>query len=671
MPVSRSMYNDWSRAKQSQRDAQKQYKLVKLRKDGQPSKMADDTRLFGSREDAIKHAENIDSLNPGRDYRYHLHTGHEGTAGHHKAYIRVVNGRAEEVAEKSETIDELQKAIDEAAMAGVLMLRKSQMSFDFTAPNPHEGKKITRRTGLSNAEYAAAGNPEVHHVAYTRTNASGTVSNIAAKGAPKVEIKRVSSNEQNVSQRHVSYDIHVDGKYHSTHNDINDAMDHKAKLENASQPAAKEVKPNANAVHEHYPWGRLTKVEGKGVRAVLHPEHQEAIGKLQDGESTRFKDEQGIDWTAKRNGEHVELKAPSRVSGTALRVKHSDVAAQQPAAKQKVWGGTDSADGKFRFRDWESGEEVPNYEGEYTYFPKDGGKSQMHTWIDKETGERAHSALTKDEWYKKFGQAEKHQQLLDGVHKVGNDLLNNPMMAAHHGEIKTMLQQLKDNPHPKHAKAVASQMKDMVNASKPSKNAAKDLKAELESDDFGMTEKGGNGRVKMGKDGTVSVYDSTFYGSNDALANHVKKWSPGGRMHNYFKDKGYNIEVAGTDQDFQSKVFGTKQGRLGHVAVHLKVTKADAKSAAPAQETHEAVSSQMKDTVSASKHAEASEEAHKATMQAQNATRAASNWMGHKNAAELHYKAADAHDEAGNDEKYNEHIKRAEWHEKKVTELKP
>lgn len=136
-------------------------------------------------------------------------------------------------------LEELQKAIEETAAAGTEMLKKSQM-------------------GLL----------DPHHVAYTRTNASGTVSNIAAKGSP-----------------------------------------------------------NANAVHEHYPWGRLTKVEGKGVRAVLHPEHQEAIGSLQDGESTRFKDEQGIDWTAKRNGEHVELKAPSRISGETLRVKHSDVAA--------------------------------------------------------------------------------------------------------------------------------------------------------------------------------------------------------------------------------------------------------------------------------------------------------------------------------------------------------
>ncbi len=62
-------------------------------------------------------------------------------------------------------LDELQKAIEEAAETSLEMLRKSQMSLDFSAPNPHAHD---------------------HHVAYTRTNASGTVSNIAAKGAPTV-----------------------------------------------------------------------------------------------------------------------------------------------------------------------------------------------------------------------------------------------------------------------------------------------------------------------------------------------------------------------------------------------------------------------------------------------------------------------------------------------------
>lgn len=51
----------------------------------------------------------------------------------------------------------------------------------------------------------------------------------------KVEIKKVSSNESNVSDRHISYDIHVDGKYHTTHNDINDALDHKERIEKAGK----------------------------------------------------------------------------------------------------------------------------------------------------------------------------------------------------------------------------------------------------------------------------------------------------------------------------------------------------------------------------------------------------------------------------------------------------
>lgn len=47
----------------------------------------------------------------------------------------------------------------------------------------------------------------------------------------KVEIKKQSSNEANVSQRHISYDIYVDGKYHTTTNDIIKAMDLKESIE--------------------------------------------------------------------------------------------------------------------------------------------------------------------------------------------------------------------------------------------------------------------------------------------------------------------------------------------------------------------------------------------------------------------------------------------------------
>lgn len=443
-------------------------------------------------------------------------------------------------------LEELQKAIEEVAEAGVELLRKSQMALDFTSSNPHQSTPKQRPTlaelNHQKTQYELKTQRHMmdpHHVAYTRTNASGTVSNVQAKGAQapsqtewKGKKEKLGDSTQAIIGRRTISAISLH-EINGTHEGATGALIQSGKKYEAVKHKgnwhltgnytthhveAKETKPNANAVHEHYPWGRLTKVEGKGVRAVLHPEHQEAIGKLQNGDSTRFKDEQGIDWTAKRNGEHVELKAPSRVSGTALRVKHSDVAAE---------------------------------EADVSYDPQPGDDAPL-----KNPQERYESA--------------KHQALLDGVHKVGNDLLQNPLMAKHHEEIKTMLGELKANPHPKHAAAVASQLKDMAAASKPSKNAAKDLKAELESDDFGMTEKGGNGRVRMGRDGKLVVYDSYYHDGEDKLAQHVNKWSPGGHMYNYFKDKGYDIEVVGKDRDHSSAEY---KGKSGHVAVHLKVTK--------------------------------------------------------------------------------------------------
>jgi len=40
-----------------------------------------------------------------------------------------------------------------------------------------------------------------------------------------IEIKRVSTKEENVSLRTISYDLYVNGKYENTYNDINDVLD--------------------------------------------------------------------------------------------------------------------------------------------------------------------------------------------------------------------------------------------------------------------------------------------------------------------------------------------------------------------------------------------------------------------------------------------------------------
>lgn len=48
---------------------------------------------------------------------------------------------------------------------------------------------------------------------------------------PMVEIKRNSTDEPNVSQRTVSYDVYVNGSYKRTFFDINDALDYKDNVE--------------------------------------------------------------------------------------------------------------------------------------------------------------------------------------------------------------------------------------------------------------------------------------------------------------------------------------------------------------------------------------------------------------------------------------------------------
>ena len=127
----------------------------------------------------------------------------------------------------SQVHDALKKAI-ELSEQMTEVLRKSQMSLDFSAP-AHD-----------------------HHVAYTRTSASGTVSNIQSKGSPKVEIKRVSTDHANVSQRNVTFDLYKDGKYHSTHPDADAAMTHKEAIE---KEGAASVKPTLPAhwkdAHDH------------------------------------------------------------------------------------------------------------------------------------------------------------------------------------------------------------------------------------------------------------------------------------------------------------------------------------------------------------------------------------------------------------------------------------
>jgi hypothetical protein len=76
----------------------------------------------------------------------------------------------------------------------------------------------------------------------------------------------------------------------------------------------------------NYSWGKMVTVhQGASTTYPLHPEHQEKIRKLSDGDKTTFKDETGATVHAHRSGDTVHLKKPGSSNRTTA-VAHSHFA---------------------------------------------------------------------------------------------------------------------------------------------------------------------------------------------------------------------------------------------------------------------------------------------------------------------------------------------------------
>lgn len=74
---------------------------------------------------------------------------------------------------------------------------------------------------------------------------------------------------------------------------------------------------------KNYSWGKMITVhQGSATSFPLHPEHQEKIRKLSDGDKTSFKDETGATVHAHRSGDTVHLKKPGS-SNRVTSVAHS------------------------------------------------------------------------------------------------------------------------------------------------------------------------------------------------------------------------------------------------------------------------------------------------------------------------------------------------------------
>ena len=74
---------------------------------------------------------------------------------------------------------------------------------------------------------------------------------------------------------------------------------------------------------DNYSWGKMVTVHhGADTSYPLHPEHQAAIKKLKDGESTSFKDETNSQVKAEREGDRVHFSRPGE-SSKKTTVPHS------------------------------------------------------------------------------------------------------------------------------------------------------------------------------------------------------------------------------------------------------------------------------------------------------------------------------------------------------------
>ena len=83
---------------------------------------------------------------------------------------------------------------------------------------------------------------------------------------------------------------------------------------------------------QNYTWGKMKTIHhGHDFSIPLHPEHHEAIAKLENDQEHKFKDETGRHWTAKRQGNDVHFDA----NGLKTTVSHQSMKESWDAGKKK------------------------------------------------------------------------------------------------------------------------------------------------------------------------------------------------------------------------------------------------------------------------------------------------------------------------------------------------
>lgn len=276
-------------------------------------------------------------------------------------------------------IDFLKKAIA-LAEGATEPLKKSQQSFDFSpGPNPHD-----------------------HHRAYTRTNASGTVSNIQAKGTPKLRTTAEMID------------------HHYKEADKYDKMEDRARKEERYEAARRHSE-----------------------KAEQHRNRADSLeSRLPEATPTMW-DEDGEIHTSEPQQVWVDPAKQRREMEAAVTTRERNL--QHPAFSQI------GKDGRVYLHDSKTGRQLDDYEG--PFHPNGDISKTLHTWV--KDGERNYSASTRQV----ATASPEIQHLVGTTTELIGDMIKKPAMAKYREVIQRKLDALNANPNAKAAYEVISDVK--------------------------------------------------------------------------------------------------------------------------------------------------------------------------------------------------------------------
>lgn len=130
------------------------------------------------------------------------------------------------------------------------------------------------------------------------------------------------------------YEISTSGRKVHKYKKIADTSYVEPKEDDEDEEDKKKVKESLDEAvtvkKDKYSWGKMVTVHhGSDTSYPLHPEHQEAIKKLKDGEHTSFTDETNRKVSAHREGDSVHLSAKGTNKKTTVAHSHFNESVEQ------------------------------------------------------------------------------------------------------------------------------------------------------------------------------------------------------------------------------------------------------------------------------------------------------------------------------------------------------